>query len=1161
MKNTNFQSKFIHPLEIYLEYLTTINAAPLTQREIDVISCLLNGRNTKGIANFLSISPKTVATHLYNATRRFGCDSNGMMKLIENSDQFLILKEYYSTLLIDSLFKKTIQEIFKRAIDNPTSLKCVLIYWKKKPPFLKSLKDDLTKAGLTISLEGRKETQSFGHLIQEIYHDTCPIYFLPNMLMETQQTQLMGQELDQSSDPRIFFLPKTAKSMVTPQGISQFTFINPSEWYSYYSSVFVILKKILPTLDLDCIFAQFEERANALCKSPFSIPTQSLPKNTLEGTHEKEERVFQIRKLATKKAAYALVGSLSISLLFFWGFNRDHINVSKPVYYQKLAQGLTIQAVRSDLAIPSEATLLNRSDLIVRIEDKLKKQQEGIQTIALIGIGGGGKTTLARQYARSQKSPVVWEISAETQESLRTSFENLAYSLAKMDGEKKVIHELQNIRNSNERGEKIIQFVKEHLKAESNWVLIYDNVEQFSHIQKYFPSDPNVWGNGKVIITTRDSHIQNNIHIHLTISIGELDPIQKLNLFLKIITQNSGVSLPSIDKKEAEIFLNNIPPFPLDVVVAAYYLKATNTSYQDYLARLGKSHREFLEMQKSLLKESTEYINTRHSIISLSLKNIIAKNKDFLDLFVLIGLLGSDAIPRNLLDHYKDPLVVDRFISCLKKYSLIVNPVSQSSTLLPNISIHRSTQAISISYLSENLKLNKDSPLLKEIVCVLNDYLEQVIEAEDAPKMQLMVAHLAKFLDNSNLLADISQGLLRSRLGCIYYFLNNDKSLQVIQDSLKHFRTASLKTLSSEDELRVARSFLHIGAVYTELRFYKEAQESLEKAVKIYRDGKLKNDVELSWALSHLGNLYRRQGNYEKARDCLEKSVHLNKQYGADNKRMVRTLSCLGSVYRGLGSYQKSIEILEESLRLCKKHYPEDHFRIGRVLKSLGNLYRRLGDYKQAKKYLEKSLLIYEKYFPESHINIGLILAYLGNCLRELGDYEKSRNYLEQSLKVHQKHFDENHAVMGWIMFHLARTYKALGKHQESHKLFDKVLKIYGNGLKEENIETACLLRDIAEIYLEKNRLEDAEDFIKRSLNILEYRNHVEAYKSREVLGEIYFKRSFDAKSNQERQDLQNQALNQFTGAIKMIEQHFPKTSAHIQRILSKIKRVQEERA
>ena len=54
-------------------------------------------------------------------------------------------------------------------------------------------------------------------------------------------------------------------------------------------------------------------------------------------------------------------------------------------------------------------------------------------------------------------------------------------------------------------------------------------------IQNCFPYDPSVWGEGKVVIITRDKNIENNTNINETIYVGELSPEEKLVLFTKIM--------------------------------------------------------------------------------------------------------------------------------------------------------------------------------------------------------------------------------------------------------------------------------------------------------------------------------------------------------------------------------------------------------------------------------------------------------------------------------------------------------------------------------------------------------------------------------------------------------------------------------------------------
>lgn len=52
-----------------------INDIVLTERQIDIIACVLHGRSVKRIAAILSISPKTVEAHIRNINLKLGCRS------------------------------------------------------------------------------------------------------------------------------------------------------------------------------------------------------------------------------------------------------------------------------------------------------------------------------------------------------------------------------------------------------------------------------------------------------------------------------------------------------------------------------------------------------------------------------------------------------------------------------------------------------------------------------------------------------------------------------------------------------------------------------------------------------------------------------------------------------------------------------------------------------------------------------------------------------------------------------------------------------------------------------------------------------------------------------------------------------------------------------
>jgi len=107
MENTN--TLFLH--EIYVKYVETISGIRFTQREIDVIACVLYNRGAT-IPSFLQINPRTVETHKRNIMHKIRCNSReGIIDFIEKSDKHELIKQYYSILIITRSFERCLKRI------------------------------------------------------------------------------------------------------------------------------------------------------------------------------------------------------------------------------------------------------------------------------------------------------------------------------------------------------------------------------------------------------------------------------------------------------------------------------------------------------------------------------------------------------------------------------------------------------------------------------------------------------------------------------------------------------------------------------------------------------------------------------------------------------------------------------------------------------------------------------------------------------------------------------------------------------------------------------------------------------------------------------------------------------------------------------------------
>jgi tetratricopeptide (TPR) repeat protein/DNA-binding CsgD family transcriptional regulator len=1108
MKNNEFNFS----QNIAIKYLISIKDVKFTRREVDIISCLLNGRSTKTIASFLEVTPRTIETHIRNIMLKLACHSpENIIGFVERSDQYSAIKKHYENLLIYDFFKKNLKEIF--TLIHPESPVCYLFYTYVQDDelaIIHQITDHLRFTGFKIISTKISPENIIDDFMQQEFPDIKHVIFILSedwiecLQTEDNKKNLTHFKMIQKALKIPGFLTLILLNDNDEHLPPEFHRINPINFAAreqYYLSFFDLLKRILPDINLDKSIAEFKERYISIHDS---TAEREWPDIKSQGI--KIEKTPNISSHFFKGSNWKLI---TISLLIviatisvtFWGRKGDNErDISKKNEIKP------VNSIRSDLVIPSENIRLNRFLLISKLNEKFKGDKR-IQTLVLIGIGGAGKTTLARQYSQQQNANIVWEVNAETQENLKESFEQLGYALCKSEEEKKILRGLQNIKDSTEREEEILFFVKKKLKLHSDWILIFDNVEKFTDIQKYFPHDYNVWGRGKVIITTRNSNLKNSHYISHAIQVGELNSAEKMQLFSKIMNNSTTTSFTSLQQKQAQKFLNSIPSFPLDISVAAYYLKATNISYEKYLKNLNEYNKEFSNIHENILREENKNAKTRHSIIVLSLKNILEVQKEFIDLLLLISLIDSQNIPRFLLDSYKNSTKVDNFIYHLKKYSLITNESAPHS--IPTFSIHRSTQAISLSYLTKTMSLEKNDQYLKKLVKFLEHYIADVIDKEDFSSMKILANHCEAFLNHTHLLTDTIKGSIGSALGCIYYYLSyNTKAKYILEESL-----TNLNKNYGENYNRIART------------------------------------------LMYLGNVYRALGDCQKAKDLLEQSLTIYNKHPKNHMGTAKSLGYLGIVYRGLGNYTKAKDLLEQSLGIYIK-YSENHIGHAWILAHLGNTYMILGDYKEAKNLLEQSLKIYKNY-SENYVGVSWVLGYLGNVYREIGDYEKAKKILEQSLIICRKHFPENHVYVASSLAYLGRIYGEMGDYTKAKNLLKKSLATYEDNYGKDHIETIRVLESLGQVYCLEGHFDKGEALIKQALQVLQLKKYSESYIPLENLAKLYIKKHtqmLNKGNEQQSQEFKEKATAYLKQALAILRKSFPENSWHISRIQNELK-------
>jgi hypothetical protein len=305
--------------------------------------------------------------------------------------------------------------------------------------------------------------------------------------------------------------------------------------------------------------------------------------------------------------------------------------------------------------------------------DELKRKlliDKDCQNIALVGLGGIGKTQVALQFANYVKQQYVdysifW-VPALSLETFEQVYEEIASALG--------------IRQSRESTKDVKKLVQHRLSGKSagSWLMIVDNAddmdllhgtEQSDGLLKFLPKSDD----GLTVFTSR------HFEIAQSVARGDIVELKKMEReeAIQLLKRSLGRIGPSEDDTAIADLVSELEYLPLAITQAAAYIGAKRSSPGKYL-RLLKSTEE-----NTVMVLSTEFRDNMRYENSAKLANAIAKtwaiNFDQIrshdivaaDLLVFISCIEWKAIPYSILPRLEPEARIEGAIRTLCSYSFL----------------------------------------------------------------------------------------------------------------------------------------------------------------------------------------------------------------------------------------------------------------------------------------------------------------------------------------------------------------------------------------------------------------------------------------------------------------------------------------------------------
>lgn len=722
-----------------------------------------------------------------------------------------------------------------------------------------------------------------------------------------------------------------------------------------------------------------------------------------------------------------------------------------------------------------------REELLHTLHTRLSVSQQIAltQPHALHGLGGVGKTQLALEYAyryASQYQAIFW-IEAETIEHILSSLLRIAEVL-----------QLPERKEADQQ--RVTAAIRRWLSAQSGWLLIWDNLEDLEHLQRFPPPA----ARGATLITTRCQALGPFVQ-------GvDLAPMEQEEGLFFVLRRAKRLGLEATSE-QVQVLATKLPaeyvaagklvrtmgglPLALDQMGA--YLEETGCSFSDYFQRY--------EQQRAPLLDRRGHPGGVHPLsvtatMRLANQRVAQQHPAAANLLRLCAFLSAEGIPEELFvrktssseapgnGDIKDLYQLDQVVAVLRNFSLI-----QRHPETRTISLHRLVQAVLQDEMSEQEReawqwrairtLNSAFPeIIPENWLQCERFLPHMLTCTAAISDDVPGPDLAEILRKT---ADYLRGRARFTQAEPLY----RRALHIEEH------------LWGSDHLRMAAPLYGQALLYYELGKYVQAESLARRALHIWERALSPEDPELARPLIGLAIILFAQGKYVQTELLCQRSLHLKEQaLGQEHPHVLPPLVDLADAYTEQGKYAQAELLYQRAIRIQEQTLGEDHPQMAYPLYGLGRLYTRQGKNEQAETLYQRALCVRERTLGMEHPYVAEPLTGLAIIASRQGKDEQAEALYRQALSIGELTWGPNHPELTSPLLNLAELYTRQGKDEQAEVLYQRVLWTWEQEVGMEHPSLVIALSNLATLSLKQGKKQEAQRLSQRALCVQESCTH-----------------------------------------------------------------------
>ncbi|KUM60368.1 hypothetical protein ACN42_g6761 [Penicillium freii] len=711
-----------------------------------------------------------------------------------------------------------------------------------------------------------------------------------------------------------------------------------------------------------------------------------------------------------------------------------------------------------------------REELLSDLTQKLQQESDATTKIAIMGLGGVGKTQLVLELAHRvrERCAVCW-IPVNSLANLQTAYRKVAQNL--------------RLPGCEESDVDILELVQTYHSDETigPWLLILDNADDLELwtspltseagakcLSDYMPRSRR----GAIIWTTRDRKVATGVARENVVTVQQMDGSGASEMMRQYLIDPSQIKtnqdlLPGL--------LRKLTYLPLAIVQAAAYINETGVSLKTYEALLSSQDDEAIELLSEHFEDDGRYSGIENAVAKtwlISFEQIRRRSSLAFGYLGFMACVDPKDIPRSLLppSERSSPKQQADAIGILNAFSFITRHDDGSA-----FDLHRLVHLVTRGWLKKTGEL---PACHEQAVLRLSELLSDISQTNRA-HWRLYISHAQYAVGGDEKKCSKEELNLAQKCGdCLYYDGRYREAETVSQMVL-----ASREKVLGLEHPDTLTSVSNLGLVLDSQGKYEDAEAMHWRVLQAREKVLGPEHPDTLTSVSNLGLVLDSQGKYEDAEAIHRRALQAReKVLGPEHPDTLTSVNNLGPVLSHQGKYEEAEAMHRRALQAREKVLGPEHPDTLISVNNLGLVLNGQGKYEEAEAMHRRDLEGSEKVLGPEHPDTLTSVNNLGLVLNGQGKYEEAEAMHRRDLEGSEKVLGLEHPDTLTSVNNLGLVLNSQGKYEEAEAMHRRALQAREKVLGPEHPDTLASVNNLGLVLDSHSKYEEAEAMHRRAL-------------------------------------------------------------------------------